>query len=96
MQVIVKIIVGFCFITGVAYSTDNQSFIVTNVQAVDCVTSNNLLETAADYINRCRTGGINSEFPANMYSIKLGEIKGGSGTIHKLAWRLLNDEKFIK
>ncbi|MFW5443798.1 MAG: hypothetical protein ACKE51_05785 [Methylococcaceae bacterium] len=96
MKVIATIIFGFCLISGIQVSTGNQSFFLSNVQAADCVAGNNLSESAQNYIGRCRKGGINSEFPGEMYSKTLGEIKSGSSAVHKKAWKLLNDKRFAK
>jgi hypothetical protein len=61
-----------------------------------CVANENLNETAQSFIGRCCRGGINSEFPGELYSKTLREIKDGSGASYNKAWKLLNDNRFKK
>jgi hypothetical protein len=96
MKIFINILFAFSLICGVGYGTNTQFSIISDVQAADCVANNNLSETAQSYISRCRKGGINSEFPGEMYSSTLGAIKSGSSAVHKKAWKLLNDNRFVK
>ena len=93
---ILKLALILCFVGGIDYKVGNDSLFLSNAYAADCVATNNLSETAQSYINRCRKGSINSEFPGEMYSKTLKEIKSGTSAVHKKAWKLLNDGRFAK
>lgn len=64
--------------------------------ASNCVAKESLSEKAQSFIARCRKGSINREFPSEMLDKTLGEIKKGSSSTHKKAWKLLNDSRFSK
>lgn len=61
-----------------------------------CRANDNLSEVANDFISRCRQGSIRREFPAQYLSRTLGDIKADSGASGKKAWKLLNDNRFLK
>ena len=74
-----------------------QSNSVVEVQMADgCDVSQNLDETCRSFIGRCRRGGINSEFPGQFYDVTIRVVKDGSSADHKKAWKLLNDNRFVK
>jgi hypothetical protein len=62
----------------------------------DCTYDNNLTEVADSYISRCRRAKIRSEFPGQYYNLTLDEIKGDRSGDGKKAYKLLNDNRFIK
>jgi hypothetical protein len=66
------------------------------IAELDCVANNNLTETAQTYIGRCRRGGINKEFPGELLNETLKNIKAGSAANYTKAWKLLNDNRFVK
>ncbi len=62
----------------------------------NCVARDNLGETANSFISRCRKASIRLEFPSQLLSKTLGEIKNGSTATYRKAWKLLNDNRFKK
>ena len=62
----------------------------------NCRANDNLSDSANNFIGRCRQGSIRREFPAEHLSRTLGEIKGDSSASGKKAWKLLNDNRFLK
>jgi Domain of unknown function (DUF4157) len=64
--------------------------------AGNCIANDNLGETADSFISRCRKASIRSEFPGELLSETLGNIKKGKTARHKKAWKLLNDNRFKK
>jgi Domain of unknown function (DUF4157) len=64
--------------------------------AGNCIANDNLDETADSFISRCRKASIRSEFPGELLSETLGNIKKGKTARHKKAWKLLNDNRFKK
>ena len=74
----------------------NGDLAIQPAYAGDCVAKNNLSEKAQSFISRCRKGSIKSKFPGEFLSKTLGEIKKGSTSKHKTAWKLLNDNRFKK
>jgi hypothetical protein len=50
----------------------------------------------AEFVSRCRKGGIHREFPGTHYCPYLGEIRNGKSANDKKAWKLLNDGRFKK
>jgi len=84
------------FVLSGASITSSGIEIVQSVQAASCNAGDNLGETAQAFISKCRKGKINSEFPGEMYSKKIGDIKKGKTAVHKKAWKLLNDNRFKK
>ncbi len=64
--------------------------------AGNCVANDNLGEVADSFISRCRKASIRSEFPGELLSETLGNIKKGKTARHKKAWKLLNDNRFKK
>lgn len=64
--------------------------------AGNCVANDNLTEVADNFISRCRKASIRSEFPGELLSETLGNIKKGKTARHKKAWKLLNDNRFKK
>jgi hypothetical protein len=65
-------------------------------QAADCVASNNLGDIADSFISRCRKGSIRQAYPGELLNETLGNIKAGSAANYKTAWKLLNDNRFVK
>jgi hypothetical protein len=67
-----------------------------SVHAANCTANENLGELAGSFISRCRKASIHREFPRELLLSPLGLIKSGGATIHKKAWKLLNDRRFAK
>ncbi len=86
---------SFFVLSGGSLTTSGIE-VVQSVQAASCNAGSNLSETAQAFISRCCKGKINSEFPGEMYSKTIGEIKNGKTAVHKKAWKLLNDNRFKK
>lgn len=61
-----------------------------------CVADENLVEIANNFISRCRKTSIRQVFPPQHYGDTLGFIKGCNEASCKIAWELLNDNRFKK
>ena len=96
MKIFINALLALSLICGIGYVTGGSNLMISAAQAADCIANNNLGDNAQAYIGRCRSGGINSEFPKEMLSLTLKEIKGGSSAAHNKAWKLLNDKRFEK
>jgi len=64
--------------------------------ASDCEANHNLGDVADNFISRCRRASIRREFPSQLLSLTLREIKGGKSATYHRAWKLLNDNRFRK
>ncbi|WP_428261773.1 hypothetical protein [Haliangium sp.] len=69
---------------------------VSRVQVGNCVANKNLAEEADSFISRCRKASIRREFPGELLTSTLGEIKRGRTNKNRTAWKLLNDSRFAK
>ena len=95
LKYIAVVALSFFVLSGISLNPSGIE-IVQSVQAASCNAGSNLNETAQAFISRCRKGKINSEFPGEMYSKTIGEIKSGKTAVHKKSWKLLNDNRFKK
>jgi hypothetical protein len=64
--------------------------------AQSCNTSENLEEVTISFIGRCCKGSILREFPGQLLFAKIEEIRRGTTSEHKKAWKLLNNGRFRK
>ncbi|MBA2662355.1 MAG: hypothetical protein H0U74_08665 [Bradymonadaceae bacterium] len=64
--------------------------------AQSCLANENLDEIADTFISRCRQAKIRQEFPSQLLTSRLGDIKKGKDADSKKAWKLLNDNRFAK
>jgi hypothetical protein len=64
--------------------------------AQSCNTNENLEEVAISFIGRCCKGAILREFPGQLLFTKIEDIRRGSTSDHKKAWKLLNNSRFRK
>lgn len=64
--------------------------------AESCQANDNLFQIADTFISKCRKASIRREFPAQLQSSTLRVIKDGRTAIHRKAWKLLNDRRFMK
>jgi hypothetical protein len=70
--------------------------LTTSYQQENCNANDQLYERASRFIEKCRKASIYRVFPAQHLGKTIGEIKNGSSSSHKTAWKLLNDNRFKK
>jgi hypothetical protein len=74
----------------------HATYVIVGYDQVNCNTDDNLNELAGRFIEKCRKASIRRVFPSQHLGKTLREIKNGSTSSYKTAWKLLNDNRFRK